>query len=72
MKAESFFIGPLDEDKSVGLNISMSDLKYIHGILVENYNNALDKGQASDQLESLVMNIQAVITNSLEAQENSF
>ena len=70
MKAEPFFIGPLDEDKEVNLTVSLSDLKYIHGMLVENYNRTLNKGEASDQLESLVLNIHAVITNKLEFEEN--
>jgi hypothetical protein len=72
MKAEPFFIGPLDEDKEVNLNLSLSDLKYIHGVLVENYNSALTTGDVTDQLENLVLNIHAVITNRLEVEENKF
>ncbi len=71
MKAESFFIGPLDEEKGVELSLSMSDLKYIHGVLVENYNKALNKGQPSTQLENLVHNIQSVITHTLDAEEHN-
>jgi uncharacterized pyridoxal phosphate-containing UPF0001 family protein len=70
MKAESFFIGPLDDDKAVELTLSLSDLKYIHGILVENYNKALNKSQPSTQLQELVVNIQSVITHTLESAEN--
>lgn len=70
MKAESFFIGPLDDDKAVELTLSLSDLKYIHGVLVENYNKALNRSQPSGQLQNLVTNIQSIITHTLEAEEN--
>jgi hypothetical protein len=70
MKAESFFIGPLDENKEVNLNMSLSDLKYIHGILVDSYNQALKLGDVSEQLESLMLNIHGVITSKLEVEEN--
>ncbi len=70
MKAESFFIGPHDEDMSVEMNISLSDLKYIHGMLVETYNDALSTNSVTQQLEDLVLNIQKVITGKLEKSQN--
>jgi hypothetical protein len=69
MKAESFFIGPYDEDIQVDLTMSLSELKYVHGILVDCFNQDLDNGINSRQMERIITRINSVITNKLEAEE---
>lgn len=61
MKAESFFIGPSDEDTLVNLPINLAELKYIHGILVDCYASDSKQGAASTQLEHMVLYLKSII-----------
>ncbi len=71
MKIESFFIGPYDEDVQVELTMSLSDLKYVHGILVDCYNQDLENGLTSKQMEKLMLRINSIIRSKLEAEERT-
>lgn len=61
MKAESFFIGPNDEDTQVNLPINLAELKYIHGILVDCCSSELKQDSASNQLENMVLYLKSII-----------
>jgi hypothetical protein len=69
MKEEHFFIGPYDEDISVDFNLSLSELKHLHSILVDCYNSQLRKGSADRKLENFVIFFNEMITKSLVMAE---
>lgn len=71
MKAESFFVGPKDEDITVNLTMSLVDLKYMHGILVDCYNQQ-PNARVSKQLENVIMFLDTEIKKTLiEEDKNS-
>ena len=63
MKMESFFTGPTDEDTTVHLDLSLKTTKFIHGILVDGYDNA-SYGKTSDELAETITYLENCIKNS--------
>lgn len=69
MKEEHFFIGPFDEDITVNLTMSLSELKHLHSLLVDCYNKQLNKGTVDRHLENFVIYFNEIITKKLEMAE---
>ncbi len=64
MKMESFFIGPTDEDITVHLDISMNKLKFIHGTLVDCFEEQ-SYGKASSELTNTIHYLETMIKHTL-------
>ncbi len=68
MKMESFFTGPNDEDTSVHMDLSLKTTKFIHGILVDCYDDS-SYGKTSDELAAAIAYMETCIVNSLREKE---
>ena len=70
MKMESFFTGPSDEDTTVHMDLSLKTTKFIHGILVDCYDDS-SYGTPSDELATTITYLETCIVNSLREKETS-
>jgi hypothetical protein len=65
---ESFFTGPTDEDTTVHLDLSLKTIKFIHGILVDCYDDS-SYGKTSDELATTITYLESCIKHSLQEKD---
>jgi hypothetical protein len=63
MKMESFFTGPTDEETTIHLELSLKTTKFIHGILVDCYDDS-SYGKTSEELADTILYLENHIKNS--------
>jgi hypothetical protein len=70
MKMESFFIGPLDEDIIVQITLSLKEIKFIHGTLVDCFDEQ-PPGKVSSALTDSILFLEHKIKETLLEKERN-
>jgi hypothetical protein len=69
MKAESFFIGPLDDDAKLQISLTLAEAKYLHGMLVDQQEVAPDTD--NPQRDNLIVRLDEVIRQTAFEEEKN-